>query len=125
MRVLSALLLAARLISEATANVLAQQPTIQSRGPPSLDWVVDRWDSESGLPQNSVMAITQTRDGYLWLATSGGLVRFDGVRFRLFATAEFPAMRTDRLNFVTNAPGGGLWIGSEQGVLRYDKGAFT
>jgi hypothetical protein len=41
----------------------------------------DSWTTENGLPQNSVNDILQTRDGYLWLATHGGLVRFDGVRF--------------------------------------------
>ena len=42
----------------------------------------DAWDSDSGLPQNSVNTILQTRDGYLWLGTQEGLVRFDGVHFR-------------------------------------------
>jgi hypothetical protein len=35
-----------------------------------------------GVPQNTVYAITQTHDGYLWVGTAGGLVRFDGVQFR-------------------------------------------
>ncbi len=46
----------------------------------------DSWTTENGLPQNSVNDILQTRDGYLWLATHGGLVRFDGVRFVVFDT---------------------------------------
>lgn len=44
----------------------------------------DSWNTENGLPQNSVNDILQTRDGYLWLATFGGLVRFDGIRFVIF-----------------------------------------
>ena len=44
----------------------------------------DSWTTENGLPQNSVRDIVQTRDGYLWLATEGGLVRFDGARFVVF-----------------------------------------
>ena len=39
------------------------------------------WQTRQGLPQSSILAIHQTRDGYLWLGTSAGLVRFDGVRF--------------------------------------------
>src|SRR6266403_4950568 len=39
------------------------------------------WDSDEDLPQNSVVTMTQTRDGYLWLGTLAGLVRFDGVQF--------------------------------------------
>ena len=44
----------------------------------------DSWTTENGLPQNSINDILQTRDGYLWLATNGGLVRFDGARFVVF-----------------------------------------
>jgi Two component regulator propeller len=39
------------------------------------------WTNESGLPQATINAIVQTRDGYLWMGTEEGLVRFDGVRF--------------------------------------------
>src|SRR6185503_17234119 len=45
------------------------------------DLTVQVWAKEKGLPDNSVTAVLQTRDGYLWVGTSGGLARFDGVRF--------------------------------------------
>src|SRR5512133_3968762 len=45
---------------------------------------------EQGLPQNSVQAIVQTRDGYLWLGTQAGLVRFDGVRLAVFGRSTVP-----------------------------------
>jgi len=45
------------------------------------------WQAESGRPQNSVNTMIQTRDGYLWLGTQEGLVRFDGVRFAVFQTS--------------------------------------
>jgi ligand-binding sensor domain-containing protein len=44
----------------------------------------DHWTADNGLPQNSVRDIVQTRDGYLWLTTFDGLMRFDGVRFTVF-----------------------------------------
>lgn len=44
----------------------------------------DSWTAENGLPQNSVWSIRQTRDGYLWLTTENGLIRFDGVRLTIF-----------------------------------------
>ncbi len=47
-------------------------------------FIVDSWNVESGLPGNEVIAITQTRDGYLWLGTLHGLVRFDGIHFTSF-----------------------------------------
>jgi ligand-binding sensor domain-containing protein len=42
---------------------------------------VKSWESDEGLPQNSVLSMVQTRDGYLWIGTFHGLVRFDGLRF--------------------------------------------
>jgi len=42
------------------------------------------WNTESGLPQNTVNNIVQTPDGYLWIGTFDGLARFDGARFKIF-----------------------------------------
>src|SRR5258705_12883503 len=44
----------------------------------------DVWQLEQGLPQNSVDAIAQTDDGFLWVATEEGFARFDGIRFTVF-----------------------------------------
>src|SRR5436190_12994766 len=54
----------------------------------------DNWTTDNGLPQNSVNAITQTRDGYLWFTTSDGLVRFDGVRFTIFDQSNTKEFKT-------------------------------
>ena len=45
------------------------------------------WQTDNGLPQNTVHSIRQTQDGYLWLATDGGLVHFDGIDFTLVRQA--------------------------------------
>jgi ligand-binding sensor domain-containing protein len=45
---------------------------------------IDSWTTDNGLPQNSITGLTQTPDGYIWFTTNEGLVRFDGVRFRVF-----------------------------------------
>ena len=52
----------------------------------------DVWQTEQGLPQNTVTAIVQAPDGYLWLGTQEGLVRFDGVRFTVFDTRTTPEL---------------------------------
>jgi signal transduction histidine kinase/ligand-binding sensor domain-containing protein len=86
----------------------------------------DMWDAEAGLPQNSVQAILQTSDGYLWLATADGLVRYDGVRFTVFNKGNSPGLRSNRLTTLYEARDGALWAGSEDGrVTRYGGGAFT
>ncbi len=56
----------------------------------------DSWTADNGLPQNSVYSIQQTPDGYLWLTTLDGLVRFDGVRFTVFNKSNSKGLTTNR-----------------------------
>jgi ligand-binding sensor domain-containing protein/signal transduction histidine kinase len=84
----------------------------------------DVWDSDSGLPQNSVDAILQTSDGYLWLGTQEGLVRFDGVRFTIFDTRNTPAMPDDWTLALRQTRDGTLWIGTGEGLVRERDGKF-
>ena len=60
----------------------------------------DHWTADNGLPQNSVRDIVQTRDGYLWLTTFDGLVRFDGVRFTIFNKSNSPGIITNRFEYL-------------------------
>src|SRR5262245_5796257 len=84
----------------------------------------DVWDGDSGLPQNSVDAILQTRDGYLWLGTQEGLVRFDGVRFAVFDSRNSPAIRDDWVRALCEGRDGTLWVGTAEGLLRSRNGRF-
>jgi signal transduction histidine kinase/ligand-binding sensor domain-containing protein len=89
------------------------------------DYFLRSWTTESGLPENSVTAVAQTRDGYLWLATYAGLARFDGVRFRIYNSANTPELQSDRLTSLYEDKRGNLWIGHERGDLtRYHDGKF-
>jgi signal transduction histidine kinase/streptogramin lyase len=85
----------------------------------------DVWTAESGLPQNSVRAIVQTRDGYMWVATLDGLARFDGVRFTVFNRANTPVLPSNRVMSLYEDSEGGLWIGLDGGLARYHKGKFS
>ena len=74
-------------------------------------YVHESWDDDSGLPQNSVLALAQTPDGYLWIGTEDGLVFFDGVRFTRVGTQSIPALRASiSALFVDHE--GNLWVGS-------------
>jgi ligand-binding sensor domain-containing protein len=84
----------------------------------------DVWTSDSGLPQNSITAILQTRDGYLWLGTQEGLVRFDGVRFTVFDTRNTTDMPDDWIQTLLESKDGTLWIGTVTGLARYRSGEF-
>lgn len=88
-------------------------------------FVVHTWTTDDGLPVNSVTAIEQTRDGYLWLGTFGGLARFDGTTFRTFTSAEVLGLGGDRILALHEGASGTLWIGTqENGVFGMRDGEF-
>jgi signal transduction histidine kinase/streptogramin lyase len=86
----------------------------------------EAWTSDDGLPQNSVYAILQTRDGYLWFTTLGGLVRYDGVRFTVFNRSNSPGITGNRFTTLHEDAQGALWVGTETGhLMRFADGRFT
>jgi signal transduction histidine kinase/CheY-like chemotaxis protein/ligand-binding sensor domain-containing protein len=85
----------------------------------------DLWTTSNGLPNDSVRAIAQTADGYLWFATVGGLARFDGVDFTAFDGSNTPLLKWSAMGCLLGAPDGSLWIGTANiGLLRYRHGRF-
>jgi ligand-binding sensor domain-containing protein len=92
----------------------------------AAQYQVQSWTTENGLPQNVVSSIIQTRDGYIWLATNDGLVRFDGLRFTVFDRSNSPGIRNNRFMVLYEAADGAIWAGTENGgVTRYYQSAFT
>lgn len=90
------------------------------------DYLETSWDLKDGLPDNVVNVVLQTRDGYLWLGTEKGLVRFDGVRFQVFDTWNTKELHSDRISALCEDAQGGLWIGTKGGgVTRYAPGGFS
>ena len=89
------------------------------------EFAVDQWTTDNGLPQNTVNAIAQTPDGYVWLGTFGGLARFDGSRFEVVPRVDATGRHTDRILALAVAPDRALWIGTENGLLRYRDGKFV
>jgi signal transduction histidine kinase/ligand-binding sensor domain-containing protein/ActR/RegA family two-component response regulator len=86
-------------------------------------YAFDQWRTGDGLPQATVGAIAQTADGYIWLSTEEGVVRFDGVRFTVFDTTN--SALTD--NFITNlrtGRDGSLWIRTGETLYHYVAGVM-
>lgn len=83
---------------------------------------LDSWTTEQGLPHNSIGAILQTRDGFIWIATLRGVVSFDGIQFQ---TVKLPPTSTDRCRNYTalvQTPDGSVWISTEgAGFLRVNQ----
>jgi ligand-binding sensor domain-containing protein/signal transduction histidine kinase len=69
------------------------------------------WTRQNGLPANGVKAIAQTRDGYLWLGTAQGLVRFDGVEFKPAEMPKSPSFWSANVTCLASSQNGGLWFG--------------
>jgi len=86
---------------------------------------VRSWQSDEGLPDNTVVGIEQTPDGFLWVATQTGLVRFDGLQFRSFST-QVPELPGNMLHVVCTDREGRLWMVKEEGaVLCMEHGKVT
>ncbi len=96
--------------------------------PAAAPYRFSSWTTENGLPQNSISALLQTRDGYLWLSTLDGLVRFDGVHFQVFNRQNTPALTDNSFTFfaLLEDRQGCLWAGTVAGgVVRYCNGNFS
>ena len=83
------------------------------------------WLTENGLPQNTVHAVAQTKDGYVWIGTEEGLARFDGIKFTVFDKQNTPELRSNYIRTLLADRLGALWIGTAEGLVRMLDGKFT
>ena len=89
-------------------------------------WFARSWQTDDGLPDNAVVGIAQTPDGFLWVATQGGLVRFDGIQFRDFAPVTAAGTPSGLLHGLTVDRHGRLWLTKDGGVVAcVDQGRAT
>lgn len=100
--------------------VMAQEPEVTN------GYLLDRWDIEDGLPANNVVDLLQSKSGYLWLVTFNGLVRFDGLRMKIYQTDKYPTMPSNRINKIEESDDAILWLTTEQGYLvKFENEVFT
>ncbi len=79
---------------------------------------------KTGLPQDSVSAIAQTSDGYLWFGTQEGLARFDGLRISTFDSVQNRDLRDSLINVLAASRDGSLWVGTRSEVTHLQNGVF-
>ena len=101
-----------------TATALEPATTLKNYGRQA-------WGMENGLPQNTVQALAQTKDGFVWLGTEAGLVRFDGNGFQVFDKNTQPALPGNDVRCLLAASDGTLWIGTSEGLARWRDGSVT
>jgi signal transduction histidine kinase/ligand-binding sensor domain-containing protein len=83
------------------------------------------WQTQDGLPEQTVQAFAQTTDHYLWIGTTGGLLRFDGAHFTVFDHGNTPQLHENSVFALLASRDGSLWIGTEGGGLtRWQNGRF-
>ena len=113
-------LLAAALLLGCGFAGLALEPTT-----PLANYGHQTWGMENGLPQNTVQALAQTRNGFVWLGTEVGLVRFDGNNFQVFDRNSSPALPSSDIRCLLETRDGALWIGTSDGLARWKDGVVT
>jgi ligand-binding sensor domain-containing protein/signal transduction histidine kinase len=84
---------------------------------PGSPFTVQSWSNEEGLPQSSVISVIQTQDGYLWLGTLKGLVRFDGTHFTVFNEFNTPGLNSDQIVLLFQDSHTNLWVGTDSGEV--------
>ncbi|MGH8049100.1 MAG: diguanylate cyclase [Arenimonas sp.] len=84
------------------------------------------WDSTNGLPHNTAQSITQTSDGYIWVATWEGLARFNGREWKVFDRSVIPGLSDNGIRVLLAAKDGRLWVGSARdGLYSYQNGQWA
>ncbi len=110
----------------ARASLLAGMMALSARADVAATnsaWLARTWQSDDGLPGNIVSGVAQTPNGYLWVATENGVVRFDGVRFRSIAVPKLPGRRSSIIRALLLAQQD-IWLAMDGGlVARIAQGA--
>lgn len=115
--------MAAAALAATTAGLGRAQPPAPA---PAAAFVSEAWTVQDGLPVNGTTAVLQGRQGYIWLATWDGLVRFDGVRFTVFNTGNSDSLPSNRLVQMVELPDGSLFLRTAQNhIVRWRAGVFT
>src|SRR5580698_2081828 len=111
----------------AASAALVFHPTAQSLDPhrSMAQYMREQWNSEKGFPGGGVTALAQSADGYLWIGTKKGLVRFDGLNFRGFQQTAVNNFPIGPVQGLQSDAQGNLWILlANTRVLRYRDGKF-
>src|SRR5262245_2893307 len=115
---LSRHLAATLMVLVATGRAIAIVQAIDPDRAPS-QYLRNRWDGGNGFPGGPVFAITQTADGYLWIAAEKGIVRFDGLTFKLFQPKEATAGTDPVALQIAPAPGNALWARLRRSIFAH------
>lgn len=112
------------LLVSTSASAVETRSPLSDAVPPLRGDVLSTWTTDQGLPQNFITALAQTPDGFLWVGTLTGLVRFDGLSFRGFNKDGPPEMQDGIIALICDNADG-LWIATRTGLFHYRAGHFA
>jgi len=102
-------------------RLIESEAALPTEQVPFSEWVPTQWRTSSGLPGSDPSALLQTADGYLWVGTESGWVKFDGYDFRPPADGVAPSHQTSAVTTMVPDGGAGFWIGTKsEGLLHFD-----
>src|SRR5256885_942595 len=110
-------MIAAVLLSAASVNILSAL----DRDVSVLHYLHVAWTQAEGSALPAIQAMAQTSEGYLWLGTKTGLLRFDGVRFVRWEPNFEASLPNNDIRFLLPSSQGGLWVGTASGICRLDR----
>jgi signal transduction histidine kinase/ligand-binding sensor domain-containing protein len=117
------------LLSAAIACLALAPRSVNADSPATTfpqDLTLRAWTKQQGLPDDSVTAVLQTHDGYLWVGTSSGLARFDGLRFAIMSIQNKKSNNAISITALWEDSRGNLWIGTQDhGLFCYQDGVVT
>ncbi len=100
-------------------------PSSAQYSQPLADYVIEVWSAEEGLPSNNLRHVAKDKDGFLWISTFNGLVRFDGNKFKNFDTENVPVLFSSAFYSVLPLPNGNMYIGTQSsGLILYKNEKF-
>jgi len=84
-------------------------------------WTLRKWQTDEGLPNNTITGLAQTPDGFLWIATPGSLARFDGTQFELLTPSQIISNYHQNARALLTAHDGSLWMAMAHGPVLHIK----
>ena len=98
-------------------SMLAAQPSVFDQ------YYLHQWDTDNGMPVDLVLSLYQSKEGFIWLRTYNGLIRFDGMSFKIFDSRNVPFLTSDNISGILEGPDSTLWVTSPfDGLWRYKNG---
>ena len=114
------LICSAVLLAISASSLFALDPALST-----TQYLHTSWTQEEGIALPAISALAQTTDGYLWLGTGTGLIRFDGMRFVRWEPSSGEKLPGEEIRYLLASADGSLWIGTTHTISRYDHGRIV